>query len=746
MKKFRCLFMALIFSHALHAAVLKGRVITEGSIHEGIAVNLNNGQFMEVCKSDGSFQFNELPLGRYLLSISALGFEPYKDSIEVIEAMYQLPPIMLKPRLLRMKEVVITTTLGETERAESPVPIEIYKISALQKNPGSCLFDLASMINGLRPQITCNVCQAGDIRINGMDGPYSLVLLDGMPIVSGLSGVYGMSGIPAGLLERLEVVKGPASTLYGSEAMAGIINVITKKPGNTFRAGIDHFSTSWQEHQSDLWLQTPLGKNHAVAAGLSHYGYDHPIDHNQDGFMDLALQKRISVFNSWRFAFREGKYLRMAVRFFNERRDGGEMEWTPAFLQSDSIYGESIRIKRWEVLASQQLPVKENIQWQLAVNRHQQNSTYGLIPFNAIQTVVFGQIFWNRQIGSKHSLLGGTGLRYNDYNDDTPATNNNSYTMVSRRVIPGIFLQDEWKLIRRMKLLSGYRADFDLVHGWVHSPRLAWQWKHSDVHEWRAGYGAGYRVVNLFAEDHAALSGSREVVVLENLKPERSWNVYSEYRMEKQKENYGIIINTQVFYTHFNNRITGDFDTDPQKIFYRNLNGFAYTAGASGNLSLQMKQGWSLSAGVTFNEVILATGSVGGSWKMQQQIYAPRWSGVWDLSYTFKEASRIDITSNWYGPMRLPVQQNDYRPEFSPFVHLINLKLSHSVNKHIDLWAGVKNLLNITGRDPLMRPHDPFDKRIDDPVDNPNGYTFDMAYNYAPMQGIRFYIGVSLKS
>ncbi|MBC8643502.1 TonB-dependent receptor plug domain-containing protein [Flavobacterium lindanitolerans] len=102
-------------------------------------------------------------------------------------------------------------------------------------------------VNGVRPQLNCNICNTGDIHINGLEGPYTLVLIDGMPIVSGLSTVYGLSGIPNSLLERIEIVKGPASSLYGSEAVGGLINIITKNPSNAPRFSIDGFSNSWGE-------------------------------------------------------------------------------------------------------------------------------------------------------------------------------------------------------------------------------------------------------------------------------------------------------------------------------------------------------------------------------------------------------------------------------------------------------------------------------------------------------------------
>jgi outer membrane receptor for ferrienterochelin and colicins len=106
-------------------------------------------------------------------------------------------------------------------RMQSPVPVEVYTPRFFRKNPTPSLFAAMENVNGVRPQLNCSVCNTGDIHINGMEGPYTMVLIDGMPIVSGLSTVYGLNGIPNTLIDRVEIVKGPASTLYGSEAVGG---------------------------------------------------------------------------------------------------------------------------------------------------------------------------------------------------------------------------------------------------------------------------------------------------------------------------------------------------------------------------------------------------------------------------------------------------------------------------------------------------------------------------------------------
>jgi outer membrane receptor for ferrienterochelin and colicins len=112
-----------------------------------------------------------------------------------------------------LEEVVISGTLKPVSRLETPVPVEIYTTTFLKKNPTSNVFEALQNVNGVRPQLNCNICNTGDIHINGLEGPYTMVTIDGMPIVSALSTVYGLSGIPNSLIDRIEIIKGPASSL-----------------------------------------------------------------------------------------------------------------------------------------------------------------------------------------------------------------------------------------------------------------------------------------------------------------------------------------------------------------------------------------------------------------------------------------------------------------------------------------------------------------------------------------------------
>lgn len=186
-----------------------------------------------------------------------------------------------------------------------------------------------------------------------------MITIDGMPIVSSLASVYGLFGIPTQLIERVEIVKGPASGLYGSEAIGGLINIITKLPDKAPRFTANIMTTSWLEHNIDAGIRFKAGKKINSLLGVNYFNYQHPFDRNNDHFTDIALQHRISVFSKTNFIRKYNRTASLAGRYFYEDRWGGDMQWNKQFRGTDSIYGESIYTSRWELIGNYQLPLSE---------------------------------------------------------------------------------------------------------------------------------------------------------------------------------------------------------------------------------------------------------------------------------------------------------------------------------------------------------------------------------------------------
>jgi len=687
---------------------------------------------------DGNFQ---LPTDRKEASVVAsyLGYE--NDTLYWVKD--KILHFVLKPSSSVLDEVVVSGTMKEVTRMNSPIPIEVYTPVFFRRNPTPNLFTALENVNGVRPQLNCNVCNTGDIHINGMEGPYTMVMIDGMPIVSALSTVYGLMGIPNSMVQRIEVVKGPASTLYGSEAVGGLINVITKNPETASRFSLDFNTTHYGDFNLDLGTKIQTGKASGLfSANVFHF--DNIFDINGDNFTDITLQKRFSLFNKWNFKRKENRLASIALRYVWEDRWGGELQWTPAFRGGDSIYGESILTKRIELIGNYQLPVKEKLTLAYSYNLHDQNSVYGTTFYLAKQQIGFTQLTWDKSF-SGHDVLAGVAFRYTFYDDNTPVTadgENLNINKPSHIYLPGVFVQDEITLTKKQKLLAGLRYDYNSEHGNILTPRLNYKWTMDDNNTFRLGFGNGFRVANVFSEDHAALTGAREVVIAADLKPEKSYNFNINHTTRLFPKFGFVTLDGSIFYTYFTNRIVADLFSDVNKVIYDNLNGNSVSKGVTLNTEFNFTNGLKVMAGGTWMDVsINETNTVTGIKTKERQIQTPDFTGTWTISYTFPKSDiTLDYTGNLTGPMRLPVVLDDYRPEYSPWFSIQNIQLTKRFKNGVEIYGGLKNLLHFIPDDPILRPFDPFDKHID--VNNPNGYTFDPTYNFAPMQGIRGFIGM----
>lgn len=758
----RQFFLVLLFQFAGvvgfgQTANLQGQILdgVEGTPLPFANISLDNSELGTTADENGFFILKNVPAGKQKILVSYLGYEPHVLRIFFEEGELKKLEIDLKPTYEDFQEVVITGTMKEVNRLESPVPVEVYNPVFFKKNPTPNIYEALQNVNGVRPQMNCQVCNTGDIHINGLEGPYTMVLIDGMPIVSSLATVYGLFGIPNSIIERTEIVKGPASSLYGSEAIGGLINIITKSPEQAPLLSADIMATSWAEYNADLGLRFNVGKGASVLTGINYFNYDKPFDYNGDNFTDITLVERASVFQKWSFQRKNNRLFTLAGRYYWEDRWGGEMNWSPKFRGGDEVYGEAITTNRWELLGQYELPTAEPLLFSFSLNGHDQNSVYGDMPYLGQQNIAFGQLTWDKRIG-KHDFLLGSALRYTFYDDNTPATGGEQSSPTNdpdETWLPGVFIQDEILLDERHKLLLGLRYDYNQDHGNILTPRFAYKWSISPKDIFRLNVGTGFRVVNLFTEDHASLTGAREVVITEALDPERSYNINANYIKKIYFENGGMAsIDFSAWYTHFTNAIFPDYETNSNQIIYDNLDGYAVTQGLSINGDLELPAGFSFLLGATLMDVTSTENGI-----RQRQILTERFTGTWSASYRFAQNKlSLDYTGNLYGPMRLPLLgELDPRPEHSPWWSIQNIQLTYKGLPKVEIYGGVKNLLNWTPwknqEEPIIaRSFDPFDRAVDfdsqgniiPSPNNPHALSFDPSYVYAPNQGIRGFLGI----
>lgn len=740
------LFFCLQFSFAQETNSVSGIISGDGHQLQLANVHLLGTKYRSVTDSLGYYNFENVPVGNYTLQVSLVGFQTSKKKIDVRKGTVQAYDFELEDTDNQLNEVVVSGTLKAVKRLESAVPVEVYSPVFFKKNPTPSIYDALQNINGVRPQLNCGVCNTGDIHINGLEGPYTLVLIDGMPIVSSLSTVYGLSGIPNSLVERIEIVKGPASSLYGSEAVGGLINIITKNPTNAPVFSADYFTTTYLESNLDLGMKFNAGKKATSLLGVNYFNYDQVIDKDNDNFTDVTLSKRISVFNKWSFHRNDNRLFTIAARGMYEDRWGGDVRWERKYRGGDEIYGESIYTKRAELIGSYQLPFEEKLMLSFSGNVHYQDSRYGTTSYIANQKIGFLQLTWDKKIGS-NDFLAGIASRYSYYDDNTPATKNAEKTW-----LPGIFVQDEITFSPKSQVLLGARYDYNSIHGSIFTPRFAYRFKANENTIFRLNAGTGFRVVNLFTEDHAALTGSRDVVLKSDLKPEKSVNVNLNY-IQKINFDSGVFvgIETTAFYTRFSNKIISDYETDPNKIIYDNIDGYALSQGISTNVDVNFTNGLKFILGAT----VLDNKNVQDKIS-QRPFLTERFTGTWSVSYKINPWNLVlDYTGNVYSPMKLPLL-NEYDPRNpnSPWYSIQNIQFTFTGWKNFELYGGIKNLLNFTPKqnNPFLisRTNDPFDKNVQyDSAgkvlvtpDNPYGLTFDTTYVYGQNQTIRGFLGL----
>lgn len=715
---------------------IQGTITHNGEPLPGVNISLPDIEIGSATDANGYYEINNVPEGSYILHASYIGFQKVEKEVDISVGETVTIDIRMEEGASELGEMVVTGTMRETYVKDSPVKVQVMTTERLtQGKTSSNIMELVGGINGLSTQLNCGVCATNAIRINGIEGPNTAVLIDGMPIMDALASVYGLNGISPSIIDQVEVIKGPQSTLYGTQALGGVVNIITKNPANTPTFVVDAYGKSTtQEGSINLAASPKMGRFKGFVSGDLNRN-NHYFDDNEDGFNDRPNQTRVALFGKGVLEGHDGEQrFNVAAKYLNEDRMGGVEAFTDDIRGSTEIYGESIYTRRAELLTEYRpAGMSERLRINTALTYHSQDSFYGDSHYDASQNIVFGQVTWDQPLSDSFRLLTGTTLRYETYNDNTPATSNGA----DLRFIPGVFTQAEYSF-SDITLLGGLRVDHHNEHGVVTAPRLSAKYSPTDLTTFRASGGTGFRVVNVFTEDHAALTGSREVVFTEDLDPEESRSVTASM---EQIIPFGInpmTISLDGFYTHFSNQIIPDYDQDPNLIVYENLDGYSVTKGFSIGLDQNFTTiPFSYNASFTLMDVYTEEDGT-----REALAYAPDFLGNFGASYQLRGLNTsISYSGNLVGSKRMP---NNYVEDFdrdqnSPVWSTHDIKITKeflNVNDSggvgFEVYLSAENIFSFTQGTPLVDAANPFSPE------------FDTIYTWGPIVGRTFSIGARL--
>lgn len=756
-------------------AMLFGHVKSEGEHIPFASVVIKGTAIGTAADATGHFKLTNLPLGKQTILVSAVGYKPYSAEVELKPNSSVTILAELKPDNIGIEQVIISADRNAKSRNKTPTIVNSINTKLFQRTQSVTLSDGLNFSPGLRMENNCQNCGFSQVRMNGLEGPYTQILINSRPVFSGLAGVYGLELIPANMIERVEVIRGGGSAMYGSNAIAGTINLITKDPiANAFSISTNYGSVG-QANESDAVGDFNLNLNGSFVTedyrtGLSIFGFYRnrkAFDANNDGFSELA-----SIENSTlgaRFFQRVANRGKLTFDYFhiNEFRRGGNKFELPLH---EADIAESVEHAIHSGAATFDLLLRDADKFSAFFSAQQvnRNSYYGanhdLSAYGETKDFTFASgiqylrqtdylFFAPAEITSgleiNGSWLQDNKLGYYDFKEDIHRGN----TEVANQQLAtkAAFLQSEWNRDKWV-LTTGVRYDnyqvidkngeSKKVSGNVFSPRLSLLYNLNRHLQARVGFAKGFRAPQIFDEDlHIETSGSRQVLHRNdpNLKQEtsNSFSASLNYTYEAGKWQYQFL--AEGFYTSLNNPFANEYGTPDENgvVIYTRTNAEkgANVQGINLEFNASPSNRWQLQSGFTIQK---------SEFEEPQEFDETRFFRSPDsygyASLNFQPSPRLSIsaTGNYTGPMLVPYfgprlenpEAGELRKSKSFFD--AGLKISYSIQitdvVKMEWNAGVKNIFNSYQND--------FDSGIDR----------DPAYIYGPTSPRTIYFGLRLGS
>ena len=742
---------------------IHGSVRAEGEPVEYATISIPALEIGVYTNLAGKFHLHDLPLGEYQLLVEFIGYESITETVKLTTDRPELNlELVLSEPNLALDEVVVTGTKTFKRRTDSPVVVNVLTSEALSGVQACNLSDGLKFQPGLRVETDCQTCNYTQLRINGLAGGYSQILINGRPIFSPLTGLYGLEQLPVNMIERIEVVRGGGSSLYGSSAIGGTVNVITKIP-KTNGFGTD---LSYQRigGQTSDWLlngnATVVSKNGNSGASFFLSRRQRGLyDANGDDFSEIPELENTSLGANFFLLPTENQKLEMSISNLNEYRYGGEHTEQPAHL---ALQAEERDSRVWMGSADYQINF-DNAATLIAyaaaqrttrthytgifpetdseIDDHLENPPYG---DSDVRTGNLGLQFNYRLpkfLSGENILTVGTEYLFDEVRDEIPAYN---YLIDQTTRNLGSFLQSDWTIFPKLSLLTGVRLDaHNLVDGVVASPRAAVLWKPDLFTQVRVNYGTGFRAPQAFDTDlHIAFAGGgiSRVMLAPDLAPERSRSYSASFNYDRPTEKFIVGFTLEAFRTVLNRAFflqpIGE-DAFGEQFEKRNGQGATVQGGtlelrANVNRKIQLETGLTLQTS-RFEEPVQYLPEVDG---IRDFVRTPNRYGFARVSFFPDNQLKLNLNYVYTGSMLVPHfagapgQTTDEIIESRSFSELdgrIGYVFSVSQKNHtLELYGGVRNVLDQYQND--------FD----------TGRNRDSNFVYGPGLSRSFYIGVKL--
>ena len=538
-------------------AIIKDSLTKEPLV--GASVVLKGTSSGNTSDINGKVEIANIPDGKQTIVFSYVGYKEFELPLifPIIDSL-QLKAILLAPTIGEMEEVIVTTTRTHSRIEDIPIRVEVIGKDEVSEETNIKPENISKLLlesTSIQAQQTSATNSNVSMRLQGLDGKYTQILKDGFPLYGGFAQGLSIMQIPPLDLKQVEIIKGSASSLYGSDAIAGIINLISKQPqekreltfliNQTSLLGTDlngYFSQRWGKFGFSL---------------LTSNNYQKEIDVNKDGFSDLPKTQTFNLAPTFYYYFNPTATLRFGINGTIDNRKGGDMQVIEYNADTLHKYFEeniSNRISS-QLNFDKQFKNDKSLTIKNSISYFDREINQTTSTFKGNQISSYSEIAYVFKISKHHFVLGANFLTEKFTEDSTTSHLQRNYNYNTS----GIFLQDDWKPTEKIAFQAGLRTDYQNKFGLFVLPRIALKYKFNNAFYVRAGGGLGYKVPSIFstASEEEGINNIQPLST--NIKAEKSigGNLDFNYKTQVDDESF-ITFNQSFFITQIANPLVLD--------------------------------------------------------------------------------------------------------------------------------------------------------------------------------------------
>lgn len=721
-----------VFVGYAQTGTLKGKVSSKNMEVPFATISVQKTNLTVSTNASGEYSIENIPVGTHKVAVTSVGFEKVEQTVSIKEGDSTLLNIQLPSSISSLNQVVITGTRTPKRKINSPVIVNLINSKTLDQVVATSLAEGLKFQSGLRIETDCQTCNYTQLRINGLQGGYSQILVNSRQIFSPLMGLYGMEQIPVSMIDRIEVVRGGVSALYGSSAIGGTVNVITKVPfGNTYEITNTFQYIDGQTIDNVISGNVSL-VNDARNAGLSVFVNNKSrdlYDANGDNFSELPRLKDNTFGANFFFLPAKNKKLELSLSSIYEYRFGGENVKKAAHLAQQSeerTHNVLMGSVDYSIIFNGD---RNSLSFYYGGQQTDRKHYTGIIPDDLLEKQSFfanppygtsdvithqGGFQLNNRfksfLGGESVLTAGAEYVYDKVFDEIEAFH---YEIDQTTRNLGTFVQNDWDITPSLNFLSGFRLDKrNLVDHLVFSPRLSLLYKLKERTQFRLGWGTGFGAPQAFDTDlHIAFAGGgvSRILLADNLKEERSNSLTGSVNYDKATEHYIAGFTIEGFYTHLKDAFyqapLGQ-DNFGQVFEKRNgtgatVKGLTFETRANFDYVVQLEAGFTVQSSLFDSPVE----NIAGLPSKREFLRTPKNYGYATLTYTPVKNWNFSTNGVYTGGMVLAHvaadgtgQDVDEYYKAKSFTD-VGLRLSHLFNLNkmktgLEVFTGMKNIFN----------------------------------------------------